>query len=58
MLQVRKRKGLNCWVIDIIDHDGRNIAITDLDWNILKREVNHLLKSGNTTQAIMRVNGR
>ena len=52
-MKLMKRQGLNCQVLHIIDNDGREIAITDKEWERLKRSATRFLKMPNTTSLIL-----
>ena len=53
-MKLIKRPGLNCQVLHIFDNDGREIAITEKEWERLKRSRGRFLKMGNTSELILK----
>jgi hypothetical protein len=53
-MELVKRDGLNGKVIGIIDNDNREIAITEKEWERLKRSMDRFLKMANTSRLVLK----
>jgi|GEM_PF-5822596 len=53
-MKLIKRPGENDPVLHIFDNDGREIVITEKQWERLKRSMGRFLKMSNTSELILK----